>query len=123
MSRKLLLFLFTIATSLFSCKEEVQLSEEEITLRGNCAFDGEWLVQDVLTNEVAEIGIYLTEGNDSLYQVKTPKISGFGEAGPCHLPERFKKIGLKVIISGKVYNHPRIDFNAPIIQLSKIEMK
>lgn len=121
MSRNSLLFL--VVTFLFSCKKEVQLSEAEIILRGNCTFDGEWFVQDVLINEVAEIGIYVTERNDSLYQVKTPKISGFGEAGPCHLPERFKKIGLKVVISGKVYNHPRINFNAPPILLNDIEMK
>ena len=123
MNRNLLLLLTGLfcVNSFFACKKEALKSEEEIALMGNCKFDDEWFVQDILTSEVAEVGIFVTERQDSLYRLKTPKIRGFGEAVPRHLPEKFRIEGLKVTVSGKVYNHPRMDFIAPPIILTKIE--
>jgi hypothetical protein len=70
-----------------------------------------------------EVRLNVTERQDSLYFVKTSKIISFVEAAPCHLPDQFRIDGLKVIISGAVYNHPRMDFYALPIVLTKIEKK
>jgi hypothetical protein len=123
MNRNLLLLLTGLfcVNSFFAFKKETLKSEEEVALMGNCNFDDEWYVQDILTSEVAEVGIFVTERQDSLYRLKTPKIIIFGEADPCHLPEKFRIEALKGIVSGKVFNHPRTDLIAPPIMLTKIE--
>jgi hypothetical protein len=119
MNRIFLLLLILI--SLSGCNDDVQLSNEEIVLKGNCNFNGEWFVEDILINEVAEVRIHVTERRDSLYLLKIARTGFLGEVSPCHLPEKFKSMGVKVVVSGKVYNHPTMDFLALPILLESIK--
>jgi len=40
---------------------------------------------------------------------------------PCILPTDFRIDNTKVIVSGKIYNHPTIDFSYPPMELSSIK--
>lgn len=42
------------------------------------------------------------------------------EVSLCNLPSDFKMLGTKVILSGKIYTHPRLDYPYPPIKLLSI---
>ena len=99
----------------FSCGKETSLSPN---LQRCTLSDNGWVV----IKEVNDIEgtIVLDTANKYLITLDDKKIIGWNNVRPCNLPDNYKNPHSRVKLSGKLYNHPRIDYAYSPIELTSI---
>ncbi|MFS0489365.1 hypothetical protein [Leadbetterella byssophila] len=111
----LVIFLFPV---LQSCKQEslksgslskcVLLEQESWTVQSEIQDITGTILKSQFTNDTTQLFIIAL---DDQYNT---------EVSPCNLPPTFETLDTKVIVSGKIYTHPTLDYPYPPIELSSI---
>jgi|GEM_PF-1620252 len=120
------LVLLLLFCTLQSCKHENPASAKlTFTQLSSCMLSEkseEWFVTSeakevsgtILKNEYSGTTELFIIALDDSYNTKV---------SPCNLPSAFAALNTKVIVSGKIYSHPRIDYGYAPMELSSIRHK
>ncbi len=92
-------------------------------LNGGCPnlHQGDWFVEDEIREVEGVITTFVYYDSRTLYllSLEKPQIR---DLSICNMPENFKGSNEKVIVSGRIYSHPTLDYSHIPFELSAIRL-